>query len=54
MFRDGEPLSGSTSDPEEQLKAAYGIVFFIAGIIIARIFLLIPMIKGFGAISSLK
>ncbi len=43
MSRDGEPLSGSTSDPEEQLKAAYGIVFFIAGIsivagIIAELF----------------
>ena len=126
VFRDGEPLPGSTSDPEEQLKAAYGIVFLIAGIsivagmiaelfevgfllqrgigldsiifgvlflilgfyvkrrsmlalgiavglfaidgilsvilsgvtsigiIVARIFFLIPMIKGFGAISSLK
>ena len=31
-LRDGEPLPGSASDPEQQLKAAYGIIFFVAGL----------------------
>ena len=32
VLRNGQPLPGSTSDPQTRFKAAYGIVFFIAGL----------------------
>lgn len=32
VTRDGAPLPGSGSDPEERFKAAWGIIFFIAGL----------------------
>ena len=32
ILKDGEPLPGSASDPEQKFKVAYGIIFFIAGL----------------------
>ena len=32
VLRNGQPLPGSSSDPESRLKNAYGIVFFVAGL----------------------
>jgi hypothetical protein len=32
MTRDGQPLPGSSSDPETQLKGAYAILLFVAGL----------------------
>lgn len=32
VTRDGEPLPGSGSDPGERLKAAYQMIFFVAGL----------------------
>jgi hypothetical protein len=32
ILRNGEPLPGSAADPEQRLKVAYGIVFFLAGL----------------------
>jgi hypothetical protein len=32
ILRNGEPLPGSAADPEQRLKVAYGIVFFVAGL----------------------
>lgn len=32
VTRDGAPLPGTSSDPEQRVKAAGGVVFFIAGI----------------------
>ncbi len=32
VTRDGAPLPGSGSDPEERLKAAYSMIFFVAGL----------------------
>ncbi|MDT4966138.1 MAG: hypothetical protein QOJ64_875 [Acidobacteriota bacterium] len=32
VTRNGQPLPGSDSDPSQQLKVAYGVIFFIAGL----------------------
>jgi hypothetical protein len=32
ILRDGQPMPGSSSDPESRLKGAYGITFFVAGL----------------------
>lgn len=32
VLRNGQPLPGSASDPETRWKAAYGIVYFVAGL----------------------
>jgi hypothetical protein len=32
ILRNGQPLPGSASDPEAQVKGAYSIVFFVAGL----------------------
>ncbi|MFN2110692.1 MAG: hypothetical protein ACK2UI_13590 [Anaerolineae bacterium] len=32
ILRNGQPLPGSSSDPENRLKNAYGMVFFVAGL----------------------
>jgi len=32
VLRNGQPLPGSSSDPESRLKNAYGMVFFVAGL----------------------
>jgi hypothetical protein len=32
VLRDGKPLPGSASDPEQRFKTAYQIIFFIAGL----------------------
>jgi hypothetical protein len=32
VFRDGQPLPGSASDPHQRLRMAYGMVFFIAAL----------------------
>lgn len=32
VLRNGQPLPGSSSDPQARLKTAYGVVYFIAGL----------------------
>lgn len=32
VMKDGEPLPGTASDPEQKIKVAYGLIFFIAGL----------------------
>ena len=32
LLRNGEPLPGTTSDPKAQLAAAYGTIYFVAGL----------------------
>jgi hypothetical protein len=32
VLRNGEPLPGSSSDPQTRFKTAYGMVYFVAGL----------------------
>jgi hypothetical protein len=58
VTRDGQPLPGSAADPEQRVKTAYGILFFIAGLnivlgligLIARSELLASLGLGLGSV----